>query len=176
MPTLLTFGHAMHRPACPPHPNVGAGLAKRRPLRSHPLACRLLAFPAVAATVDAARDHAPWPARPTRILIPLYQEFKDVPVISISNAQRQPLPWINWQRHRVSWAAGGPLPPFVKQPGKYLAFLGRISPEKRRRSEHRDRRSGSGSKSRSRPRLTPRTGTISRRPWHLCWTSRWSTM
>jgi len=30
-------------------------------------------------------------------LVPLYQEFKDAPVISISNAQREPLPWLNWQ-------------------------------------------------------------------------------
>jgi hypothetical protein len=30
-------------------------------------------------------------------LVPLYQEFAEVPVISISNAQRQPLPWLNWQ-------------------------------------------------------------------------------
>ena len=30
-------------------------------------------------------------------LVPLYQEFQDMPVISISNAQREPLPWANWQ-------------------------------------------------------------------------------
>src|SRR5688500_1219022 len=28
---------------------------------------------------------------------PLYQEFADVPVISISDAQREPLPGVNWQ-------------------------------------------------------------------------------
>ena len=30
-------------------------------------------------------------------LEPLYREFTEMPVISISDAQRQPLPWLNWQ-------------------------------------------------------------------------------
>ena len=30
-------------------------------------------------------------------LVPIYQEFCDMPVISISNGQREPLPWANWQ-------------------------------------------------------------------------------
>src|SRR5438128_3525433 len=30
-------------------------------------------------------------------LVPLYEQFRDMPVLSISNAQRQPLPWANWQ-------------------------------------------------------------------------------
>src|SRR5262249_16674217 len=30
-------------------------------------------------------------------LVPLYREFQDMPVVSISNAQREPLPWANWQ-------------------------------------------------------------------------------
>lgn len=29
-------------------------------------------------------------------LVPLYQEFPEMPVVSISDAQREPLPWINW--------------------------------------------------------------------------------
>ncbi len=31
-------------------------------------------------------------------LVPLYQEFREMPVTSISNAQREPLSWINWQK------------------------------------------------------------------------------
>ena len=31
-------------------------------------------------------------------LAPLYQRFRDVPVVSISDSQREPLPWLNWQR------------------------------------------------------------------------------
>jgi glycosyltransferase involved in cell wall biosynthesis len=61
---------------------------------------------------------------------PVFQRFRDVPVISISNAQRQPLPWANWQ---TTIYHGLPKDLFAFQPnqGDYLAFLGRISPEKR---------------------------------------------
>jgi hypothetical protein len=31
-------------------------------------------------------------------LAPLYQRFRDVPVVSISDSQREPLPWLNWQK------------------------------------------------------------------------------
>jgi glycosyltransferase involved in cell wall biosynthesis len=63
-------------------------------------------------------------------LVPLYQEFKAVPVISISNAQREPFPWLNWQ-DTVYHGLPEDLYTFRPEPGKYLAFLGRISPEKR---------------------------------------------
>jgi glycosyltransferase involved in cell wall biosynthesis len=63
-------------------------------------------------------------------LVPLYKEFRDMPVISISDAQREPLPWINWQG-TVYHGLPGDLYTFQEEPGKYLAFLGRISPEKR---------------------------------------------
>jgi glycosyltransferase involved in cell wall biosynthesis len=63
-------------------------------------------------------------------LVPLYREFADVPVVSISNSQRIPLPWINWQGTVYH---GIPLDLYECQQrhGDYLAFLGRISPEKR---------------------------------------------
>lgn len=62
-------------------------------------------------------------------LVPLYREFLEMPVISISDAQRRPLPWINWQG---TVHHGLPESCFVayRQTGKYLAFLGRVSPEK----------------------------------------------
>jgi glycosyltransferase involved in cell wall biosynthesis len=63
-------------------------------------------------------------------LFPLYQEFRDMPVISISNIQREPLPWANWQA-TVYHGLPADLYRFRAQPGSYLAFLGRISPEKR---------------------------------------------
>ena len=62
-------------------------------------------------------------------LEPLYRHFRDIPVISISDAQRKPLPWANWQgtiHHglpRNSFSLG-------EGKGGYLAFLGRTSPEK----------------------------------------------
>lgn len=63
-------------------------------------------------------------------LVPLYREFQDMPVVSISAAQRKPLPWINWQ---ATIYHGIPLDLYRLNPrtGSYLVFLGRISPEKR---------------------------------------------
>ena len=62
-------------------------------------------------------------------LKPLYTVFSDVPVVSISDAQRAPLP----QAHYISTVPHG-LPERLLLPGDgdggYLAFLGRISPEK----------------------------------------------
>jgi glycosyltransferase involved in cell wall biosynthesis len=60
----------------------------------------------------------------------LYREFQDEPVISISNHQRSPLSWVNWQA-TVYHGLPENLYTFRKKPGKYLAFLGRVSPEKR---------------------------------------------
>jgi glycosyltransferase involved in cell wall biosynthesis len=63
-------------------------------------------------------------------LVPIYREFREMPVVSISNAQREPLPWINWQG-TVYHGLPEDLYTYREEPGKYLAFLGRISPEKR---------------------------------------------
>lgn len=62
-------------------------------------------------------------------LVPLYREFPDEPVISISMAQRQPLPWLNW---RGTVHHGLPADLFYRGRGEggYLAFIGRFSPEK----------------------------------------------
>src|SRR4026209_2709238 len=53
-----------------------------------------------------------------------------MPGTSISNVQRKPLPWANWQA-TVYHGLPADLYRFRSQPGNYLAFLGRISPEKR---------------------------------------------
>ncbi len=63
-------------------------------------------------------------------LYPLYQEFCDMPVVSISNAQRTPLPFAKWVG-TVYHGLPRDLYRFYAKPGDYLAFLGRISPEKR---------------------------------------------
>jgi glycosyltransferase involved in cell wall biosynthesis len=63
-------------------------------------------------------------------LVPLYHEFADVPVVSISSAQRIPLPWINWQG-TVHHGIPMDLYNYKQKRGDYLVFVGRISPEKR---------------------------------------------
>src|SRR5580704_14073621 len=63
-------------------------------------------------------------------LKPFYSRFGDMPLVSISNDQRKPLPRANFVatvQHGLP--AGLHLPSFEQ--GGYLAFLGRISPEKR---------------------------------------------
>jgi glycosyltransferase involved in cell wall biosynthesis len=60
----------------------------------------------------------------------LYKEFDDVPLISISDSQRRPIPHVNWQG-TVYHGLPPSLYSFSRGPGSYLAFLGRISPEKR---------------------------------------------
>lgn len=63
-------------------------------------------------------------------LKPFYSMFPEIPVVSISNNQRLPLPMANF----VSTVLHGlpkDLLPFSPKRDGYLAFLGRISPEKR---------------------------------------------
>jgi len=63
-------------------------------------------------------------------LVPLYREYGDMPVVSISNSQREPLPQANWQA-TIHHGLPPDLYRFRERPGRYFAFLGRISPEKR---------------------------------------------
>jgi glycosyltransferase involved in cell wall biosynthesis len=63
-------------------------------------------------------------------LVPVYRTYPDEPVVSISDSQRRPLPearWVATVRHGLpaDLAAAG------RGQGGYLAFVGRISPEKR---------------------------------------------
>ena len=59
----------------------------------------------------------------------LFDAYPEVPLVSISDAQRRPIPRANWQ---ATVYHGMPLDvhTFREGPGSYLAFLGRVSPEK----------------------------------------------
>jgi glycosyltransferase involved in cell wall biosynthesis len=63
-------------------------------------------------------------------LVRLYREYAEMPLASVSNAQRKPLPWANWVANVYH---GLPRDAFALQPvpGKYLVIVGRVSPEKR---------------------------------------------
>jgi glycosyltransferase involved in cell wall biosynthesis len=63
-------------------------------------------------------------------LHPVYRRYRSVPLVSISGAQRKPLPFMNWVA-TIHHGLPKDLLRFSPGPGKYLAFLGRISPEKR---------------------------------------------
>ncbi len=63
-------------------------------------------------------------------LLPLYRDYPEIPLVSISDSQRDPMPLSNW----AATVYHG-LPPeryrFSPRGGAYLVFLGRIAPEKR---------------------------------------------
>ena len=63
-------------------------------------------------------------------VLPIYRSYSDMPVVSISNDQRHPLPEMNWVR-TIYHGLPRNLLNFSSGSGKYLAFLGRICPEKR---------------------------------------------
>lgn len=63
-------------------------------------------------------------------LVPIFREFSDLPLVSISDQQRKPLPVANW----ISTVQHGlpvDLYSFRPDPEDYVAFVGRICPEKR---------------------------------------------
>jgi glycosyltransferase involved in cell wall biosynthesis len=62
-------------------------------------------------------------------LLPTYRAFAELPLVSVSNSQRRPLPlarWVSTVYNGINVSAFE----FASRPGDYLAFLGRISPEK----------------------------------------------
>jgi glycosyltransferase involved in cell wall biosynthesis len=60
----------------------------------------------------------------------LLEEYRDVPLVSISNDQRRPIPHANW-RGTVYHGLPRDAFTFRGDRGAYLAYLGRASPEKR---------------------------------------------
>lgn len=63
-------------------------------------------------------------------LEPVFREFSELPLVSISDAQRRPLPWANWAG-TIHHGLPRDLYTFHQKPSGYLAFLGRMSPEKK---------------------------------------------
>ena len=63
-------------------------------------------------------------------LQPVFREYAEMPMVSISDAQRKPVSWANWQA-TVYHGLPRDLYGLHPNPGGYLAFLGRIAPEKR---------------------------------------------
>ncbi|MFX9638669.1 hypothetical protein ABTO85_19390, partial [Acinetobacter baumannii] len=59
----------------------------------------------------------------------VYSQYADIPLVSISNAQRTPLPGLNW-RERIFHGLPEDLYRFNGKPEPYLCFIGRVSAEK----------------------------------------------
>ena len=107
-------------------------------------------------------------------LVPLYRQFADVPVVSISDAQRSPLPWVDWQGTVYH---GLPLDQYeykINQ-GSYLAFVGRISPEKRV-----DRAIKIAKHAKMKLKIAAKVDAIDHRymetEFDPCWMTRWSNL
>jgi len=60
----------------------------------------------------------------------LFQEFREMSVVAVSDAQREPLRWLNWLGS-VHHGVPERLYELHGDAGSYLAFIGRMSPEKR---------------------------------------------
>jgi glycosyltransferase involved in cell wall biosynthesis len=66
-------------------------------------------------------------------LVPLFREFAEMPLVSISESQRAALPRVNWigtVHHGLPAEVCPPNPIARRGTARYLAFLGRVSPEK----------------------------------------------
>jgi len=79
----------------------------------------------------------PWPNVTTlhgllnpRDLGPFFDTYREMPLVSISNSQRRPIEGANWLA-TVHHGLPRDLHSFREGRGEYLAFLGRMSPEKR---------------------------------------------
>jgi glycosyltransferase involved in cell wall biosynthesis len=64
-------------------------------------------------------------------LQPVFNLFNEAPVVSISDNQRKPLQQANWQATVYHGLPENLLTPIPNVKPSYLAFLGRVSPEKR---------------------------------------------
>ncbi len=72
-----------------------------------------------------------------------YRRWSDFPLVSISDSQRKPMPWANWLGTVYHGLPEDLYAPPENPRGDYLAFLGRVSPEKRLdRAIHIARRAG----------------------------------
>jgi glycosyltransferase involved in cell wall biosynthesis len=60
----------------------------------------------------------------------IFYEFRELPFVSISNAQREPMKFLQWMA-TIYHGLPRSLYAVKEEPGDYLVFLGRISPEKR---------------------------------------------
>lgn len=64
-------------------------------------------------------------------LAQVYRRWPDFPLVSISDNQRKPMPWANWVDTIHHGLPPGLCVPTSRPTGDYLAFLGRLSREKR---------------------------------------------
>ena len=148
------------RSHCAAHVDARARPPARRRIRRPAFSSRLLSVLAVLAPVDAVRHDAARPARPARASAGVRHVHRSVPVVSISNAQRRPLPQARWLRTVYHG-----LPEQLLTPQRRQARLPRVPRPHRAGEGASTAQSASPSaaacRSRSPPRSTGSTATIS---------------
>ena len=80
------------------HADAGTGYQRAERIRFSAFSSRLLSVLAVRAAADAVRDHACTAGSICRSISRCSTPSRSMPVVSISNAQRRPLPQANWVR------------------------------------------------------------------------------
>ena len=60
--------------------------------------------------------------------VPVFEQFRNLPLVATSDAQRAPLAWASWQQ-TIYPGVPSKLYRFNPRPGKYLAFIGSLSLE-----------------------------------------------
>ena len=120
-PRALVARPGLPRDAAPPRPADGTGLPRRLPLRRHPLplptTCTFrccAAHPCPSVTTLHGRLHAPTCG-------PCSTEYPEVPLVSISDDQRRPLPEANWQATVYHGLPARLCTRSATRPGDYLA-------------------------------------------------------
>src|SRR5208337_4686770 len=146
-------GIAVWHCGCDHQGNARPGLAFRNPSEPPaaspfaPMASLLEAVAAAAPRFDVIHCHLDWVHIPLlqRLQVPFLttlhnrldlpylrnaaRSFAKAPFVSISNNQREPLPGLNWLG-TVHHGLPAAMLEFSRHSGGYLAFLGRIDPEK----------------------------------------------
>jgi glycosyltransferase involved in cell wall biosynthesis len=74
-------------------------------------------------TLTTLQDRLDFPA-----YVPVFKEFRNLPLVSTSDAQRRPLAWASWLQ-TVYPGVPSDLYRLNPRPGKYLAFIGSLSLE-----------------------------------------------
>src|SRR3984893_2836078 len=104
------------------------GCAERRSLRHHPFSFGFSAFSIVCPALGQDLDDDAWPPRSAGPASPLSRISDDAAGVYLGRS-RAPVPWASWQG-----TVHHGLPTDLYLPGRgdggYLAFIGRISPEK----------------------------------------------
>jgi len=103
-------------------------------------------------------------------LVPLFEEFAQVPLVSISDSQRAPLPSSHWQGTVYHGLPLG-LYDVSLRAGTYLAFLGRIARKKESTAQSK-LPNALASSLESRPRSMPSTSATWKRKFGLYWIIR----